>query len=57
MIWSCFPKSGHILCLQVDPKQSQLLLLNSERFGLLLAENMNKIGMPLTIQADNICKS
>ena len=37
--------------------QSQLLLINSERFGLLLAENMNEVGMSLTIQTDNICKS
>lgn len=41
----------------MDPIQSQLLLITSERFGLLLAENMNEVGVPLTVQADNICKS
>ena len=41
----------------MDPVQSQLLLINSERFGLLLAENLNDVGMSLKIQSENICKS
>ena len=41
----------------MDPEQSQMLLLNSERFGFLLADSLNKVGSPLTVQSDNICKS
>ena len=40
----------------MDPIQSQLLLIYSERFGILLAENMDEVGIPLTVQTDNICK-
>lgn len=40
----------------MDPIQSQLLLINSERFGLVLAENMNEVGSPAKIKSDNICK-
>ena len=43
-----------ILQMQIDRFQSQILLMNVETFGLLLAENLNESG--LAIKSDNICK-
>ena len=43
--------------LQTDPGQSQRLLKNSERFALLLAENLHVAGASLTIVSENIGKN
>lgn len=43
--------------MQTDPGQSQKLLKNSERFALLLAENLHVVGASLTIVSENIGKN
>ena len=41
---------------QTNPAQSQMLLMNSERFGLLLGQNL-EIGSNRIIISENISKS
>lgn len=43
--------------VQADHNQSQILLKSSEKFGLLLAENLNKTGSSVTIESENIGKT
>ena len=47
-----------LICMyfQTNPGQSQMILMNSERFALLLAENI-EIGSNRTVVSDNIGKS
>lgn len=45
-----------VLLTQMDHFQSQILLMSSEKFGLLLAENLGKSGLVKTIKSENICK-
>ena len=40
----------------IQTNQSQMLLNNSERFGLLLANNMETVGSSRTVEAENIGK-
>jgi len=41
--------------LQTNPNETQMLLNNSERFGLLLAENLSDKEMTnLTVDSENI---
>ena len=42
---------------QINPGQSQMLLKNSERFALLLAENLEAVGLSQTIELENISKN
>ena len=42
--------------IQTDQYQSQILLNNSERFGLLLAENIETVGSNRTVESENIGK-
>ena len=46
----------HVLIyFQTNPEQSQMLLMNSERFALLLANSL-EVGATLEVASDNICK-
>ena len=38
----------------MDSNQSQVLLINAERFGIALAENLVEVGTPQTFEAENI---
>lgn len=39
----------------MDSNQSQVLLMSSERFGILLAENLEEVGTPqIVVEAENI---
>ena len=40
--------------MQVDPAQSQRVLMLSERFGFLLAENLDKVGSSKLLESDFI---
>ena len=40
--------------MQVDHNQSQILLKSSEKFGLLLAVNLDEVGSSVTIESENI---
>ena len=40
----------------IQTNQSQMLLNNSERFGLLLADNIEKVGSSQTVESENIGK-
>ena len=42
---------------QIHPGQSQMLLNNSERFALLLAENLETTGLSRTVESENISKT
>ena len=44
------------LHFQMNPDQSQELLNNSEKFALLLAENLEVAGLSRTIESENISK-
>jgi len=43
------------MSIQTDPAQSQRLLLLSENFGLLLAENLDEVGFSKQWDSENIC--
>ena len=45
----------HQFTLHLQTDQSQMLLNNSERFGLLLAENV-ELGSSKTVESENIGK-
>ena len=38
----------------MESNQSQVLLFNAERFGVVLAENLEEVGVPQTFEAENI---
>ena len=42
---------------QDSPGQSQMFLKNSERFALLLAENLEAVGLSQTIESENISEN
>ena len=44
------------MCFQTNPGQSQMVLMNSEKFALLLAENL-EIGSDRMVVSENISKS
>ena len=41
---------------QTNPSQSEMLLMNSERFALPLATESLEVGSSLEVTSDNICK-
>ena len=43
------------MSIQTDPVQSQRLLLLSEKFGFLLAENLDEVGSSTKVDSENIC--
>lgn len=43
------------ICFQTSSNQSQMILTNSERFGLLLVENLEP-GLMRVVASDNIGK-